>query len=86
MSLLTETCRTDLVARPRRLAFWNDVAASTFGRIARTSARSRWPDGSASRRGSVHMVLERTGRTAGSFILERRLALASDQGRARRGP
>jgi len=34
MSPLTETFRTDHVARPHRLAFWNDVAASTFGDIA----------------------------------------------------
>jgi AraC-like DNA-binding protein len=39
MSLLSETFRTDHVARPRRLAFWNDVAASTFGDIA-VDARS----------------------------------------------
>jgi hypothetical protein len=30
----TEIFRTDLVARPRRLSFWNEVAASTFGDIA----------------------------------------------------
>ena len=34
MSLLTETFCTDVIARQRRLAFWNDVAASTFGDIA----------------------------------------------------
>lgn len=31
---LTETFRTDGIARRRRLAFWNEVAASTFGDIA----------------------------------------------------
>jgi AraC-like DNA-binding protein len=30
----TEIFRTDCVARPRRLSFWNEVAASTFGDIA----------------------------------------------------
>jgi AraC-like DNA-binding protein len=34
VNALPETFRTDLVARARRLDFWNEVAASTFGEIA----------------------------------------------------